>query len=307
MFALLILTAGLMQAGLYLFRDVKVKQVVESQLSALRQGKIAMAYHNMHSQEFKSATSLNDFTQFIQEHPLFINFAAMDIKEPAFDHPYASTKVQLEDEQGDFVEVLYELVKENYSWKVLGVHIKPSDKAEESATAEMISPIQHQLTSFQKGDILEAYQQCSSNDFMESTSFENFKTFVVRNPLLSQFDHYTYQKHSMQGRSGRVEVIINPDTQAMPIEYYLRQNEDGKEWKIQYMQLVVDTGEETKSATADQLMATLNELMETLKKKTLSTSITTSSHLMCKRQPQKKPLKTFLKIIPFFLTIILTM
>jgi hypothetical protein len=131
----------------------------------------------------------------------------------------------------------------------------------------MIAPVKHQLECLQKGDILKAYQNTSSKDFIEATSFENFKIFVVRNPLLSQFDHYTYQKHMMQGKSGKVEVILNPDAEAMPVVYYIRKNEDGKEWKIQYMQIMADSGDSTQSANADQMMATLKEIMDILKKK----------------------------------------
>ncbi len=146
--------------------------------------------------------------------------------------------------------------------------IKAADTpTQSSSTAEMIAPIQSQLDALQKGDVLEAYQKPSSRDFLESTSFENFKVFVLRNPILSQFEYYAYQAHSMQGNKGKVEVVLNTENEAVPVEYYLHQEYGGGDWKIQYMQIIAEGGPAPQTATSEQMQSTLRDMMQTLKKK----------------------------------------
>ncbi len=271
-FFFILLISAVSLGWVYLRSDAKL--VIQDQLSALHQKKIAIAYYNYVSKEFQSVTSLNQFNEFVEEQAIFNTYTSLKISEPSLYKGFASVVVILGNNLGEHVEILYELIKENFSWKILGIHINTISSDKDSATAEMIAPIESQLTSLKKKDILEAYKAPTSEEFMESTSFENFKTFIMRNPLLTQFDDYSYEGHSMRGKNGVITVLFNPDKEdkAVSLEYHVKQNENGP-WKIQYMQIAEEGSatESNKPLSRAQMVSTIKQAIELLKKKEIKT------------------------------------
>lgn len=100
--------------------------VVQLQLNALKSGDIKTAYA-LNSKDFQQATSLNDFTVFLKSYPI--------LKENK-NHSFSFREVEnnkgiligtLTAKDGSQTAVTYLLIKENGTWKILGISLTPND------------------------------------------------------------------------------------------------------------------------------------------------------------------------------------
>lgn len=95
------------------------------QLKLIRENKMQQAY-DLGSNEFKKATSYDDFVQFIQNHPELsknkkVNFSSSEIKGSD-----ATLQGTMKAEDGSEIPVRYVMIKENGKWKVYYFTINPS-------------------------------------------------------------------------------------------------------------------------------------------------------------------------------------
>lgn len=95
---------------------------------------------------------------------------------------------------------------------------------------EVFEPINEQLGDFRNKQIDQAYNTTLSKEFQDSTSLEKFKEFVQSYPILSKHAEVEVQTPTKQGDKVELRVVLNPDTDAVPVDYLLV-NEEGQ-WKV---------------------------------------------------------------------------
>lgn len=102
-------------------------------------------------------------------------------------------------------------------------------------TSGLTAAAQEQLAALKSKKIEVAYHMTSS-EFQKSTSLDQFKSYVEKNPILENYKSVSFTERSMDNGSGYLSgTIENSDGTQMKIEYRLVK-EDNK-WKVQAMQL----------------------------------------------------------------------
>lgn len=96
-------------------------------------------------------------------------------------------------------------------------------------------PIEAQLRAFREGDIEQAYSETLSKEFKEAVSLEDFVIYVKKYPILFKHTEVEIKKPEISGEKIVLRVILNPDQEAVPVDYTLS-NEDGR-WKIWNMSI----------------------------------------------------------------------
>ncbi|MFN4173750.1 MAG: DUF4864 domain-containing protein, partial [Parachlamydiaceae bacterium] len=156
-------------------------ETVEKQLEAIQADKIDEAYSNYVTKDFKKATSLNAFKEFIEAHPILKDFSSK--KHGAISDTKGVKKVKfwISDDKGNKSILDYTLVKEGDSWKVRGIELLPDDFIpidEKSASADP-SVLSEQVKNFvdliKNGQLDKAYEKITTENFKNATSLEVFE------------------------------------------------------------------------------------------------------------------------------------
>lgn len=231
--ALIGVTAGI------LFTESWV-DVVDHQLEALRKQDIPQAYQAYTSKDFQSATSLDQFRNFIEAYPVFHNNQSAHFTQRSIEHNIGTLKGNLTSDDHINTPIEYKLIKEEDKWKILSIRLlKPGNiqNAKEGDHAEdLIEVTKAQLKDIQDQKLQEAYQDYSSQEFKEATSEEAFREFIKRYPILTAYHVVSFHKPAIRNGVGTLSVILQSDQIAAYVKYYLIY-EDQK-WKIWSMRIL---------------------------------------------------------------------
>jgi hypothetical protein len=242
--ALIGVTAGI------LFTESWV-DVVDHQLEALRQHDIAKAYHSYTSKDFQAATSLDQFRNFIEAYPVFLNNQSAHFTQRSIEHNVGTLKGNLTSNDHVITPIEYKLIKEDDKWKILSIRLlKPGkiQNAKEANHAEdLIEVAKAQLKDIQDQKLTDAYQHYSSREFKEATSEEAFREFIKRYPILTQYHVVSFHKPTIRNGVGTLSVILQSEQIAAYVKYYLIY-EDQK-WKIWSMRILSPSEKQEKKQT----------------------------------------------------------
>jgi TolA-binding protein len=231
--ALIGVTAGI------LFTESWV-DVVDHQLDALRQHDISKAYYNYTSKDFQTATSLDQFRNFIESYPVFLNNQSAHFTQRSIEHNIGILKGALTSNDHVSTPIEYKLIKENDKWKILSIRLlKPGNiqNAKEADHAEdLIEVTKAQLKDIQDHKLMEAYYNYSSKEFKEATSEEAFREFIKRYPILIHYHVVSFHKPTIRNGVGTLSIILQSNQIAAYVKYYLIY-EDQK-WKIWSMRIL---------------------------------------------------------------------
>lgn len=108
----------------FLFKS-GVTGIVKNQLDDIKSGKLHQAYE-MTSADFQQATSFNDFKNYINQYTIFSNYKKINITEKNVESSAAYIKGTLEGENGDQMQIEYQLIKEFKQWKIQGMRLSPA-------------------------------------------------------------------------------------------------------------------------------------------------------------------------------------
>lgn len=111
------------------FASGGLTSVIYKQLSAIRAGEIIKAYAYT-SIDFRGATSLNDFEEFVSHYPALKNNKSAKFSETQRKNDTGIARGTLYADDGTATPVEYLLVKEDGEWKVLGIQINPGAGAD---------------------------------------------------------------------------------------------------------------------------------------------------------------------------------
>lgn len=230
--ALIGVTAGI------LFTESLV-DVVDYQLEAFREHDIAKAYQYT-SKDFQAATSLDQFKDFVEAYPVFLNNQSAHFSQRSIEHNIGTLKGNLTSVDHVNTPIEYKLIKDDGKWKILSIRLlKPRNiqNAKEADHAEdLIEVAKTQLKEIQDRKESEAYQLYSSKEFKEATSEEAFREFINRYPILSQHHVVSFHKPVIRNGVGTLSVILQSDQIAAYVKYYFIYEDQN--WKIWSMRIL---------------------------------------------------------------------
>jgi hypothetical protein len=93
---------------------------IERQLAALKAGDMNAAYAET-SEAFKGATSMEQFTAFVDNNPIMKDAASHSFPNRSINNGIGFVTGTLTSSTGGVIPVEYQLVKENDAWKILRI------------------------------------------------------------------------------------------------------------------------------------------------------------------------------------------
>lgn len=214
--------------------------VVDHQLEALRQHDIEKAYFAYTSKDFQAATSLDQFRNFIEAYPVFLNNQSAHFIQRSIEHNIGTLKGNLTSLDHVNTPIEYKLIKEDDKWKILSIRLlKPGNiqnTKEASQAEDLIEVAKVQLKDIQDQKLTEAYQNYSSREFKEATSEEAFREFIKRYPILTHYHVVSFHKPAIRNGVGTLSVILQSEQIAAYVKYYLIYED--RKWKIWSMRIL---------------------------------------------------------------------
>jgi phenylalanine-4-hydroxylase len=245
--------------------------IIQKQLNILKSNDIPKAYNDYVSKEFKDATSLEKFKEFVNAYPELTQFQSIKINDVTEEGDLRLAKVTLTSSKGDST-LEYRLIKENDTWKVWGINISstpnhPPISSEEKQ--EVSKVIQEQLAALKEKDFSKAYYPLVSHEFEKATNFEQFEDFIKTYPIFTEHTKSTIVDAVQEGDLKLVRVALEADNNISEVDYRLI-NEDGK-WKIWGVQILTEPSTiKTAPRNKEDLSAVIKAQLEALKANDLS-------------------------------------
>ncbi len=215
------------------------EEPIQAQLEALKSQQVTEGYFKFTSQDFQQLTPLDKFKEFVATYPILIHHQnhlfgnVIHEKDKAIVTLYLSSKGENE------AELHYELLKENRTWKIDSIKLveyrKEVKEEPVNPTAAMIAPIVTQLKALKNQNLVGAYKNLVSKQFLQQTPFEAFKAFLVAHPLLKEYEDYDFKEHTLADNRGIATVVLHGQDELTPVEYRMI-HEEG-EWKILMMRI----------------------------------------------------------------------
>lgn len=189
-------------------------KLTRSQLNDIQIGNIANAYENFASDEFKKATSLENFENFIKKYPILVERHLTSFHNAIIQDQTGRLSVILRSDQ--YVAYLkYYYVYENNAWKILSMRIlSPSELSESSQEnrAAQAKPMEIDAITLgskvdDQGLILESANHFDSNlgDLYVNISIQNGTKDASMNLSLTQVE-------SGSSTSSKVQLEEDGDT-----------------------------------------------------------------------------------------------
>lgn len=108
--------------------------VIQKQLSALRQGDMTTAYSYM-AGETKDSVSLNDFKKFMERYPIMTTNIDASFPVRKFENGNGSVISTLKTNDGTESTVEYRLTKEDHAWKIVAIHVGRTQAIDDTTSA----------------------------------------------------------------------------------------------------------------------------------------------------------------------------
>lgn len=222
-----------------LSHDIKepLEGPIDGQLQALKQGNISAAYLEFTTDEFRKI-SLEDFTIYIQQYPIFMSENKVEILKNKFENSEKEILVLLESEK-ESAKVGYILAKENDQWKIrnFGVidYFRNFDLQIEDVN-KFLAVVERQLHAFKDKDINAAYKEYTSKHYRKMLSLDSFQKIIEGIPVLTRFQGTNLISVVLKNGGVLVQVeLFDVNGEVAIIEYTLG-IEDGS-WKIWHFKM----------------------------------------------------------------------
>lgn len=224
----------------------RLVDVVDHHLNALQEGKIQKAYEDYTSSEFQSTTSLEEFTRFIENYPVFLNNQSSLFTERSFENRIGILKGNLTAQDKSQTPIEYRVIKEGKRWKILSIRLlKPQNilaSKEVSKADRLIQVAKEQLELLQAQEVNRAYEEYFSDEFKEATSLEAFREFLEHHPLLTTYDVVSFHKEAIHQGIGSLSAILKNKNSSVSLKYYFNHTKEG--WKIWSLRVLPTLTEE---------------------------------------------------------------
>lgn len=124
-------------------------QIITLQLKTIQEGNLEAAYRNFTSKEFQAATSLEQFDEFVRNHPPLLENKSSEFGKVFFDNSIGNVNGTLTASDGSLNNVEYSLVNQNGSWKILQMKVFPA-KARPAGIKSGLTDVKSSSFSFSK-------------------------------------------------------------------------------------------------------------------------------------------------------------
>ncbi|WP_068471306.1 DUF4864 domain-containing protein [Candidatus Protochlamydia phocaeensis] len=243
----------------------RLVDVIDNQLSALRQNDVSKAYYAYTSKDFQAATSLEQFRHFIQAYPAFLQNQSAHFTQRSIENNIGTLKGNLTSVDHVNTPIEYKLIKEDDKWKILSIRLLKPGVMQHVQTdtdmQEIIDVAKAQLQAIQDHQLEGAYQQYSSKEFKEATSLEAFQDFIKRYPILNHYQTASFHKPNIRNGVGTLSAILQSDQLAAYVKYYLIYEDQS--WKIWSMRILSPSEElEEEQGQANKSAATKKDSKE---------------------------------------------
>jgi len=246
-------------------------QSIRNQLNLLKNKKIEENYNQYTSKEFKTATSLEQFEQFLKQYPEFEEFQNLRFGDTNLENGLRHVKVYLgigkEESTLD-----YWMTPEDGTWKIWGIQVEKSLNYPTIPASEMeplSQAIKEQLSALHDQDLSKAYYAFASKDFEKSTSFDGFKSFIGDYPIFTEYQSYQILDGVKENNLRLIRVVLEKEGQKYPVNYQFI-NEKNR-WKIWGMQILDNTEENTQtSEDMKEIKETIQGQMEAIRNQDIS-------------------------------------
>lgn len=206
---------------------------IDAQLRELRAGNVEAAYEDPTSKDFKSATTLEAFKEFISRYPILTKHKTISVKPISIQQDEAAITVVL-DPNKDAVPMNYKLIRENNQWKIWHLSVTPLYSEQVTALLKdpqsMRIPIENYLEEIKNDNALKAYQQYTSSHFKKSTTLEAFRNYLIDFPVFAQHTNVRYKEPLIERGTGFIEVLLDTETTTTTVEFTMGIEDD--QWKI---------------------------------------------------------------------------
>ncbi|CUI17830.1 conserved hypothetical protein [Candidatus Protochlamydia naegleriophila] len=212
----------------------RLVDVIDNQLEALRQNDVTKAYYGYTSKDFQAATSQEQFREFIETYPVFLNNQSAHFTQRSIDNNISTLKGNLTSQDHINTPIEYKLIKEDDKWKILSIRLIKPDRIPGTKPSgniqDLIGVVQSQLQAIQDEKLGDAYQNYTSKEFREATSEAAFEEFIKRYPIFSDYQTASFHKRRISDGVGTLSVILQTDHLAAYVKYYLIYEDHA--WKI---------------------------------------------------------------------------
>lgn len=224
----------------------RLVDVIDHQLTMLRQGDIDQAYELYTSKDFQSQTSLDQFRHFIKAYPVLQHNQAAHFNQRTIKDRIAVLKGNLISDEHHSIPIEYRLVKEEGKWKILSIRLlQPNNlrpPSERIDPEELLTLVKSQLKDIEQQHLKKAYKDYASQEFQEATSFADFEKFVKKYPILTHHDHASFQNPTEKNGISVIAAILKSQQTAAYLKYYLVY--ENNQWKIWSFRILSPSEEE---------------------------------------------------------------
>jgi hypothetical protein len=188
-----------------------LNELIKNQLEELKQNKIANAYENYSSKEFKEATSLDNFIEFVKKYPALSNQDSFSISKTLTRNEVGIVSVTLnQNETATYLK--YYLVHEDNAWKIWSMRIlSPEEQKENLLPHVSTEQKQMQFTDVQLGVKInsEGVIQNPSTTF-KANSDKIYANVKITNGIKGEMIQLNFQ-HIESRSSILTKAVINDD------------------------------------------------------------------------------------------------
>ena len=289
----------------------ELKEPVEGQLRALEQGDIQKAYDDYVSKEFKQATPMDAFTDFIKSYPELSKHTSVTYGKGIVENGQGKISALISTDQQS-IPIEYVLVRENNAWKIWGFRMlnatppteddtsTPAPQSSEKTPTELTEIIQKNLKSLKDGEIQKTYDEDISTEFKQATSLDAYKNFIKDYPEMTGYQTFKMDEPTQEDDLWVVPVTLTSDKGESKIEFRLAKEADL--WKIYGISFVSSASHPKIDENEKKAISPIiEEELEALRKNDLSKAYYAFVSKDFEKATSFEAFKDFIKSYPIFL------
>ncbi len=117
-----------------------------------------------------------------------------------------------------------------YEEEIVALADEPAPATEKKALTPPQQVVQQQLDLIRKGEDRKAYDETSSKEFKEATSFENFKAFINTYPEFTKSNKFEFKEEFSQEGLKVIRVLLISDEGESVVDFWLSKVDE--QWKV---------------------------------------------------------------------------
>ena len=239
---------------------------IHKQIELLKRASVSKAYYLTTSQNFQKTNSLDDFRDWLHEHPELVSYQDLQLRKTHDGNDRATILAEFIDTRGKDYLLSYELVKDKGKWKIDQVYAEDNAvlaKQRDSRTLldqdEITKQVVKTVEELQNHEWEEVYQNELAAEFKLSVSYREFRKTLENHPPLAHFSNYQLSAPTKEEGMVAYRVRFIDSNYVTPVDLWLcKEQANWKIWAIDFVDPETDHYYEMVSFYEDDL-ADLND------------------------------------------------